>query len=96
MVRGVLHLSKGLTRERALAGAPYLDDPKLLGAYLLFYFPLSYLQGRGVFSELGRRPGALLDLGSGPGPLAFAGLDAGAREVLAADRSPRALSLIHI
>ncbi|HTT71592.1 MAG TPA: small ribosomal subunit Rsm22 family protein [Anaeromyxobacteraceae bacterium] len=92
VVRGVERLSGGLTRERALAGAPYLDDPRLLGAYLLFYFPLSYLQGRGVFSELGRRPGAVLDLGSGPGPLAFAALDAGARQVLSADRSARALS----
>jgi len=91
VVRGVVRLSRGLTRERALAGSPYLDDPRLLGAYLLFYFPLSYLQGRGVFSELPRRPGALLDLGSGPGPLAFAALDAGASEVLLADRSARAL-----
>jgi hypothetical protein len=33
---GVTRLSAGLTRDRALAGARYMDDPRLLGAYLLF------------------------------------------------------------
>jgi len=88
----VARLSKGLTRERELAGARYMDEEKLLGAYLLFYWPVSYLQGRGTISELPRRPRSVLDLGSGPGPLAFAALDAGAAEVVAADRSARALA----
>jgi hypothetical protein len=88
----VQRLSLGLTRERKLAGARYLDDDRLLGAYLLFYWPVSYLQARGVLSELPRRPRAALDLGSGPGPLAFAALDAGAAEAVAADRSARALA----
>jgi SAM-dependent methyltransferase len=87
----VARLSRGLTRERELAGARYLDEEKLLGAYLLFYWPVSYLQARGTISELPRRPRAVLDLGSGPGPMAFAALDAGAAEVVAADRSARAL-----
>ncbi len=91
MARGVVRLSTGLTRDRALAGERYLEDPRLLGAYLLFYWPTSYLQGRGVFSELPRGPGAVLDLGCGPAPLAFAALDAGASEALGADRSSRAL-----
>jgi SAM-dependent methyltransferase len=89
----VERLSLGLTRERRLAGARYLDDERLLGAYLLFYWPVSYLQARGVLSELPRFPRAALDLGSGPGPVALAALDAGAAEVLAADRSTRALAL---
>ena len=89
----VKRLSHGLTRERELAGARYMDDPKLLGAYLLFYWPVSYAQGRQVLGELPRRPGSVLDLGSGPGPLAFAAMDAGAREVTAADRSKPALNL---
>jgi SAM-dependent methyltransferase len=89
----VERLSHGLTRDRKLAGARYLDDERLLGAYLLFYWPVSYLQARGVLSELPRRPRAVLDLGSGPGPVAFAALDAGAAEAIAADRSARALSL---
>jgi SAM-dependent methyltransferase len=88
----VTRLSTGLTRERELAGARYLDDERLLGAYLLFYWPVSYLQGRGVLSELPRRPRAVLDLGSGPGPLAFAALDAGAAEVTACDRARGALA----
>jgi SAM-dependent methyltransferase len=89
----VQRLSLGLTRDRKLAGARYLDDDRLLGAYLLFYWPVSYLQARGVLSELPRKPRSTLDLGSGPGPVAFAALDAGAAEVLAADRSTRALAV---
>ena len=89
----VKRLSHGLTRERELAGAKYMDDPKLLGAYLLFYWPVSYAQGRQVMGELVHRPRVALDLGSGPGPLAFAALDAGASEVTAADRSKPALEL---
>ncbi|HET9554890.1 MAG TPA: methyltransferase, partial [Anaeromyxobacteraceae bacterium] len=88
----VTRLSTGLTRERELAGARYLDEPRLLGAYLLFYWPISYLQARGVLSELPRRPRTVLDLGSGPGPLAFAALDAGAAQVTAGDRSKAALA----
>jgi SAM-dependent methyltransferase len=91
VARAVERLSLGLTRERRLAGAPYLDDPRLLGAYLLFYWPVSYLQARGVLSELAGPPREVLDLGSGPGPVALAALDAGAARALAADRSPRAL-----
>lgn len=86
-------LSTGLTRERELAGARYMEDPKLLGGYLLFYWPVSYAQARHALKELPERPRQVLDLGSGPGPLAFAALDAGAREVTAADRSPAALEL---
>jgi SAM-dependent methyltransferase len=91
---GVKQLSMGLTRERNLAGARYMDDPKLLGAYLLFYWPVSYAQARQVFGELANRPRSVLDLGSGPGPLGFAAMDAGASEVTCADRSGPALSLV--
>src|SRR5450631_1580913 len=90
---GVRTLSLGLTRERQLAGARYMDDPRLLGAYLLFYWPVSYAQGRQVLGELSTRARSVLDLGSGPGPLAFAALDAGAAEVTTADRSRPALAL---
>src|SRR5919198_1946654 len=89
----VRKLSLGLTRERALAGTRYMDDPKLLGAYLLFYWPVSYAQARQVMGELPHRPRAALDLGSGPASVAFAALDAGAAEVTAADRSKAALEL---
>src|SRR5208282_6340226 len=86
-------LSLGLTRDRRLAGARYMDEPRLLGAYLLFYWPVSYAQGRQVLGELPSRVRTVLDLGSGPGPLAFAALDSGAAEVTAADRSRPALAL---
>ncbi len=87
-------LSRGLTRERELAGARYMDDPALVAGYLLFYWPVSYAQARSLLGEL--PPGRLrraLDLGSGPGPGAFAAIDAGVAEVTAADRSPAALAL---
>jgi SAM-dependent methyltransferase len=71
-----------------------MDDPPLLGAYLLFYWPVSYAQARAALLELGGRARSVLDLGSGPGSLAFASLDAGAAEVTAADRSPAALALV--
>jgi ribosomal protein RSM22 (predicted rRNA methylase) len=90
---GVRRLSAGLTRDRTLAGSAYLDDPELLGAYLLFYWPISYAQARQIFAELDHRPGKVLDLGSGPAPVAFAALDAGAAEAIAADRSRQALAL---
>ena len=93
MAAGVRRLSFGLTRERSFAGARYMDDPPLLGAYLLFYWPISYAQARLVLGELAARPRSVLDLGSGPGPFAFAALDAGASEVTAADRSKPALEL---
>lgn len=86
-------LSKGLTRDRELAGARYMEDPKLLGGYLLFYWPVSYAQARHALLDLPERPRQALDLGSGPGPLAFACLDAGAGEVTAADRSSAALDI---
>ena len=90
--QGVRTLSHGLTRERQLAGAKYMDDPALLGAYLLFYWPVSYAQARQALGEL-PRPREVLDLGSGPGPMSFAALDAGAAQVTSADRSKSALDL---
>lgn len=89
----VKRLSHGLTRERELAGAKYMDDPALLGAYLMFYWPVSYAQARQAIGELPFKPRAVLDLGSGPGPVAFAAMDAGANAVTAADRSEPALKL---
>ena len=94
IVRGIARLSEGLTRERGLVGGRYLDDPELLGAYLLFYWPISYAQARAVLGELAPRPlGRVLDLGAGPLPMSWAAHDAGASAVHALDRVERALSL---
>ncbi len=93
IVRGVARLSEGLTRERALVGGRYLEDPELLGAYLLFYWPISYAQARAVLAEVGTPVGRALDLGAGPLPMSCAALDAGASSVHALDRVERALAL---
>lgn len=89
----VRKLSLGLTRERELVGSAYMERADLLGAYLLYFWPVSHAQGRSLLGEIGGAPGRVLDLGAGPAPLAFAAFDAGAREVTAAERSPAALRL---
>jgi len=93
VVAGAQRLSQGLTRERDLAGARYFEDPQLLGAYLLLYWPRSYAQAASVLREIGGVNGRVLDVGSGPGPLALAALDAGATRALAIDRSAAALAV---
>ncbi len=99
--RAVRDLSRGFTRDRGLAGMPYMEDSRLLGAYLLFYWPVSYAQtwaaalSAGITPRsAGTREGRLLDLGSGPGPSAFALGDIGFSRVTAADSSTAALGLL--
>lgn len=91
----LLRLQRGLTGERGLAGEPYMEDPALLGAYLLYYWPVSYLEASLALATLaasGRAaPRRVLDLGAGPGPLSAAALDAGAEELCLVDSSARAL-----
>lgn len=96
----LLKLQRGLTGDRRLAGSGYMDDTELLGAYLLYYWPVSYLQVSLAFAEL-RSTGAaiaperILDLGSGPGPAAAAVLDAcpSASELILVDSSEKALGM---
>ncbi len=94
-LRGLTH---GLGTTRALAGAHYLEQPESLGAYLLYFWPVSYAQVAYALLQAGftpaRPPARALDLGCGPGPATAALLDAGAREVVAADRSPAALDAL--
>ncbi len=87
--RAVRELSRGFTGGRDLAGAPYFTDRSALAGYLLYYWPVSYVQARLVFRSL-LPPGALsgarvLDAGSGPGPMSAAALDEGAGRVTALD-----------
>ena len=95
----VRELSRGLTRDRALAGERYLSDPGMLGAYLLHYWPISYGQTQICLALLRRSMGptetieSVLDLGAGPGPVSMALLDSGAAHVTACDRSGAALAL---
>jgi len=89
----IRRLSLGLTRGRKLVGAHYMDDADLLGAYLLYFWPVSFAQGLHAIGESGVKVKSVLDLGSGPGPLALAARHLGAHELLLADRSKPALEL---
>jgi SAM-dependent methyltransferase len=73
--KALLGLQRGLTGDRHLAGKGYMDDPDLLGAYLLYYWPVSYLQvGLALETLTPKLPAGarILDLGSGPGPASAA------------------------
>jgi hypothetical protein len=93
VVRGMQKLSLGLTRERHLAGEDYFQAPDLLGAYLLYFWPVSYLQALHALRYLPAPPRTLLELGAGAGPLGAAAFDLGAQHVTFADRSRRILKL---
>lgn len=84
----LLSLQRGLTGKRDLIGVNYMEDKAYLGAYLLYYWPVSYLQvsyaALSVRSEIAAlceaaaresRPLRILDLGSGPGPACAAVTD---------------------
>lgn len=95
----VKELSRGFTRERGLPGSRYMDEPDLLGGYLLFYWTVSFAQtwaalaSAGLLAGNGVRARRALDLGAGPGPSSLALLAAGVGRVLAVDRSAAALAL---
>ena len=97
--RGFRDLQRGLTGERSLIGGAYMNDPKLLRAYLDFYWPISFEQARRALAVsgflLGRPLGAraVIDVGSGPGPVAAAFAASGATALTLLDQSPRALEL---
>jgi SAM-dependent methyltransferase len=95
----LLALQRGLTGGRSLVGRGYMDDDSLLGAYLLYYWPVSYLQFSLALAERPCSPRRVLDLGSGPGPASAAILDAMAprgqnvQELVLVDASGQALDL---
>ncbi len=86
-------LSHGLTRERKLSGQDYFKDPDLLGAYLLFYWPVSYIQARYILKSHSIRPESVLELGSGAGPIGAACADLFKTKITFADRNPLILDL---
>ena len=98
-IHGFRDLQRGLTGDRSLIGASYMDDPKLLRAYLDFYWPISFEQARRALAVseflLGRPLGArsVIDAGSGPGPVAAAFAASGATALTLLDQSARALEL---
>ncbi|HOV39531.1 MAG TPA: small ribosomal subunit Rsm22 family protein [Spirochaetales bacterium] len=99
--REVQRISMGLTGERALAGVPYLEDSYSLGAYLLYYWPISYAAATALLRPIvsswissEHTPKQALDLGAGGGPVSFTLLDQGIASVTACDRSPKALQVL--
>lgn len=89
-------LQRGLTGERSFIGESYMDDPGMLSAYLDYYWPVSRSQAAHAIeiSFCSRHPvKKLIDIGSGPGPLAAAFIDAGAEDIVLVDKSRRALEL---
>jgi len=86
-------LSAGLTGNRNLAGRRYMNDPRLLGAYLLYFWPVSYAQLHYVLADTRIAVGAALDIGCGPLPATCALLDHGASSVTAADVNRAATSI---
>lgn len=70
-----------------------MDDPALLDAYLSYYWPVSHAQASRVMDLCSLRPARVLDLGAGPGPMAAAALDRGARRLCLVDHSGAALKL---
>jgi len=75
--RGVRTLQRGLTGARTLAGSGYFSSDAFLEAYLLYYWPISFVETYLALTELEARgvplpAGRILDLGAGPGPASFA------------------------
>ena len=93
--RAVDALHLGLVGDRTLARPETYDERQALGAYLLWWWPQSYVKTRAALQLLPEgtlERGRVLDLGSGPGPAALAALDATwAPEVVALDASGAAL-----
>ncbi len=94
----LLALQRGLTGERQLVGASYMEKRGYLGAYLLYYWPVSYMQLSFALQSLGQpqfsRPLRVLDLGCGPAPAAAAVCDCfPVATVQLVDSSPKALQL---
>lgn len=90
------NLQRGLTGDRALVGVSYFSEADYLGAYLLYYWPVSFVQASLALEEI-RMRGALpvlrkvLDIGAGPGPASFAAAEYGAERVTLLDFSVEAL-----
>ena len=70
----LLSLQRGLTGKRELVGSGYMENPSQLGAYLLYYWPISYMQIYWAAKSCPELIAAekkeinILDMGSGPAP----------------------------
>jgi len=74
-------------------GRNYFSDRKLLADYLLYFWPLHYQEALSILSEIPTTPNKVLDICSGPCPIAFAALKLGCSEVIAMDQNLEAMRL---
>jgi SAM-dependent methyltransferase len=93
VVEAVVALQTGLSNTKSLLVADYFADRQLLGAYMLYHWVVHYQQALSLIGELPDVPRRVLDVCSGPAPMAFAALRHGASEVIAVDRNLTALEL---
>jgi SAM-dependent methyltransferase len=90
--RAVLELHQGLVGDRRLARPSTYSGP-LLGAYLLWWWPQTYVKTQAALRMAEAAPAPrILDIGSGPGPAALAALDLLGGEAICCDASPAALA----
>lgn len=94
---GIRHLSRGFTRQRELAGKPYLRLQENLAPYLLYFWPVSYAQTylilKGFVGSEHLKNASILDVGSGAAPSALAALELGAQHAVITDQSRAATGL---
>ena len=86
-------LQRGLTGDRSLIGESYMDNPEMLRSYLDYYWPVSRAQARYALRFAPHAIRTLIDIGSGPGPIAAAFFDSGTERAVLVDQSRKALDL---
>jgi ribosomal protein RSM22 (predicted rRNA methylase) len=95
--KNLRYLQRGLTGDRKLIAASYMDQQRILQSYLLYYWPVSFYEVSALLNELRTRAmlpniHSVLDLGSGPGPASFAAQTFGAKRASLVDKSKHALA----
>ena len=95
--KNLRYLQRGLTGDRKLIAASYMDQQRILQSYLLYYWPVSFYEVSALLHELRTRAmlpniHSVLDLGSGPGPASFAAQTFGAKRASLVDKSKHALA----
>ena len=94
VVAEIAKMILGLEKGNSLVGSDYFASNDMLGAYLFYQWMNHYQQGLSILNEIPQKNFAkVLDLCSGPAPLALAALKHGAKEVTLVDKSLPAMQL---
>lgn len=93
VVSAVKALNEMSLNGQSLIGQDYFKKPELLSSYLLYQWIIHYQEALSLLGELPFTPSRVLDVCSGPAPMAFAALRHGANEVIATDQNAQALQL---